>query len=222
MSDFSVLVNKLNGLSSVDKSNAIQILILSKLKNYDADEVLGFLCELQKQKVDQFSDLEKHIHDFENSGPKIKYRIEKRISRLGELLDVDMNSQDNIYKHMDVLIAKVENLESRISEHPGKKETKNIGENIEDLLNWDSQHLNATHSTVESIIERIIESLDPESSYKYLDNSVIRVGPLKKAAMFDAIKEKYSQVVAYHEEGKMLRDFKVLYKQELKKTKNGS
>jgi len=66
------------------------------------------------------------------------------------------------------------------------------------------------------MFDRIFESINPDAAENYLDQSILQVGPLKKAALLDAAKEKYTQLLEYHQSGNFIRDYKVNYKRNLR------
>ena len=221
ISEFTVLTNKLSACSPATKAYAVQILLLSKLKTLNAGEILNFVEDLQNKGIEKFSELDCSVDTFKLDPEKILQRVQQKLEALSGILNTNNSRAEDIYQQFDILLEKAQRQQAEIIDIAGlsssEEQTTELA--LIKIKQNEKQHLNATYATSETITSRIINSLNPESFEKYLDTGLIKVGPLRKAAMFDALNEKYTQVKSYQEEGKMLRDFKVLYKQELKKQK---
>lgn len=224
ISDYALLMQKLNDQSTDVKIYAIQLLLLSHISQFHDDEVQTFLQQLSKQGIKSFLDLDEKLDDLLNSPQQITNRVKKRLSALCQMLLCDDLPGQSIYAELDNITARIEQITTDLL-HAAKSFDKTVN-SVDDALGVIRQQsefqLQAINNAFDIMMHRIVESLDPESSHAYLDHSVIKVGPLKKSALFDAAKEKHDQVCAYQREGKLLRDFKILYKQELKNLKKGS
>lgn len=221
VTNYTVLMNKLNGQSEAVKAYALQILLASQLKGIEKQELSIFIKNLQNTGRLTLEVLESEVETFISAPEHINQKIHRKLQHLLDILDMPQSQTTDIYTKLDEVISRVELITNQL-----KSYSLSIGETSNDLdtmlvslSKHETQRLEATYRTVQHITQRTIESLDPDNSYKYLDNSVRKTGPLKKVAMFDAAKDKYDQVKEYYEEGKMLRDFKVFYKQALKKEK---
>jgi len=89
---------------------------------------------------------------------------------------------------------------------------------IVDILESSKQQSNqAIDFVIQTSFDRLLESMDPKSAEKMLEQSSYQSEQEKKAAMFEALEEKFEQLVAYNSEGLMVRDFRVAYKKKLRK-----
>ncbi|MDH5694495.1 MAG: hypothetical protein OEZ47_15465 [Gammaproteobacteria bacterium] len=75
----------------------------------------------------------------------------------------------------------------------------------------------ALNEAARESFDRILSSVNPDSVLATMEKSKVKIGPFQKAAQLDAISEKYSQLNLYHERGRLVRDFKSIYKSFLSK-----
>lgn len=223
-SNLSVLMQKIEAQPSVMQKQAFRTFLMAKLRYLEIEEITYFVKELLKQETLDFNTLNQQLDDFTESNNLQNNRLLKKINVINKQLFEETSKETNIYSAMDKLVQGFSDLVNDIEEVSSIRHSQNatVGQRLKEikLLQKEQQHI--MYDSVEVILERLIESLNPESSESYMDNSVMKVGPMKKAAMFDAFKEKYDQVQAYQKEGKMLRDFKMQYKSEMKKIIKGS
>ena len=221
ISEYTVLMSKLIGCSTDIKIYALKVYILSKIRTLDVKEIHEFLEELHKLDDLSFLALEREVTQFKENPEKISKRVQQKLHILSRILNLTSVGTEDIYQQLDSLVVKAQQIRTQIADVAKLNVTDSYNTDmaIEKIKDNEEQHLSATHVTAELIANRIIKSLDPSALEKCMDTSMINVGPLKKAAMFDALNEKFTHVKSYQAEGKMLRDFKVLYKQAFKKTK---
>lgn len=220
---YKVLMSRLIDQPNGVKIKAIQLLLLSELNYLGVEEVVMVTQKLLEICELDFTNLDKEIANYKQYLEPFHKRLLQKIDGIGRDIKASDIASKNVDEKLDMLTSDINKIGQRIVE-VGKLFDKNV-ETIEGSLNIISDiselHQLAMYSAVEIMIQRLLESLNPEASENYMDNSVIKLGPLKKAAMFNALQDKYEQVSAYQKEGKMLRDFKVHYKSELKAIKKG-
>jgi len=72
--------------------------------------------------------------------------------------------------------------------------------------------------------ERLLNALDPIGARKHTERKKWHFTPLYKSELYDSIVEKFKQLKAYHDKGRLVRDFRSLYrdhcKQNSKKTES--
>lgn len=73
----------------------------------------------------------------------------------------------------------------------------------------------ASKHAVQEAFDRLLKSLDPAAAKDQIGEKGLRIGPFLKAAMYDAVCEKYAQMSEYHEKGRLVRDFRAMYKTQL-------
>jgi len=124
-------------------------------------------------------------------------------------------------KHLDQLDVKqvLQTLNNIKSDLDGinKKAVASIPEGVNKLQLLQSEHDNAMNASAQEMLDRILDSVNPAKASRYLDQSIDRKGINEKADMYDALCEKYEQLHAYHENGRMLKDFKRSYRNKIKK-----
>lgn len=146
--------------------------------------------------------------------PEVKAMLAKWIKRLaGQDVSVD-EPLDTLLQHADALFDELNN-----ELHETAKKQKFLGHSMLDLLARVKQRSDdnedALNQAANESFNRLLTSLNPDSAESYLDSSKIKIGPFHKAAMFDALIEKYQQLKAYHEKGRLVRDFKGMYRTHL-------
>lgn len=220
-SKYSVLLARLKTEPVDTRIRAIQILLLSELRYLDKSELLILSKKILGNDTFDFNTLEKEIEKYNDVVKPLLDRLGRKIDAIDFTATDRQSYSENVSSKLANLTAQLNEFNQKITE-AGRLYDKNCN-SIEDAINiftrFSELHQYAMNNAAEIIIQRLIESFDPEALENYIDNSVIKVGPLKKAALFDAMKDKYEQILMYQKEGKMLRDFKVHYKSELKSLK---
>ena len=74
----------------------------------------------------------------------------------------------------------------------------------------------ALNEAAKEMFDRVLTSLDPAKAESFLDQGIKRKGAEHKAALYDAMCEKYEQLFDYHENGRLVKDFRRLYRGKLK------
>ena len=72
------------------------------------------------------------------------------------------------------------------------------------------------NASAQEIFDRLLSSFDPIKAEGFLDQSIVRKKLEHKAALYDAMCEKYEQICEYHENGRLLKDFRREYRKNLK------
>ncbi len=67
------------------------------------------------------------------------------------------------------------------------------------------------HAASESF-ERVLSALNPQMLKKSMPKKTLVTETAYKAALFDAVVEKFSQIEMYHNKGRLVRDYKAAYK----------
>ena len=118
------------------------------------------------------------------------------------------------------ILSQLEEIKSTLNIELKVSET-DLGENLSILemvnqlvkINYSKTALN---KTVEEILDRVLESLDPQKVENYVDQSIVRKEIEHKAALYDAMCEKYEHIFDYNESGRLLKDFRRLFKNNMK------
>ncbi|MBE0617855.1 MAG: hypothetical protein IH608_08020 [Proteobacteria bacterium] len=74
----------------------------------------------------------------------------------------------------------------------------------------------ALERTAQEFLDRLLEAFDPEAAKAYVGQKGIKLSSFYKASVYDALCEKFSQLRAYHEKGRLVRDFRATFKKYLK------
>jgi len=196
-------------------------LFLSYVLRHDSKEDVTSFCEsmLRAEKMDSKvlgQALAHQIHD----EVIIKQRISQKLENIIHQMTTEGCDSIDVYDRLAQLESLCENVKSsvkKIAEKTKKCEAIGTVEMLHKVESDLSYHEEAMMHAAEVLFDRIFESVNPESAASYLDQSVLQVGPLKKAAMYDATKDKYNQILEYHQMGKFKQDFTVIYKRYLRK-----
>ena len=73
----------------------------------------------------------------------------------------------------------------------------------------------ASRQAAQEMFDRLLKSVDPVAAKEYVEEKGLRFGPFHKAALYDAVCEKYAQMSEYHEKGRLVRDFRAMYRSRL-------
>lgn len=66
-------------------------------------------------------------------------------------------------------------------------------------------------------VERMLNALNPEYLKSYVKKRTMQSDKAYKSELFDSYEEKFVQLVAYHEKGRLFKDFWALFRENLKK-----
>lgn len=73
----------------------------------------------------------------------------------------------------------------------------------------------ASKLAAQEMFDRLLKSVDPVAAKDYVEEKGLRFGPFHKAALYDAVCEKFAQMSEYHEKGRLVRDFRAMYRSRL-------
>jgi len=91
-----------------------------------------------------------------------------------------------------------------------------LGERVGELQERLSQVDRALEQTAQEFLDRLLEAFDPEVAKAYVGQKGIKPSSFYKASVYDALCEKFSQLRAYHDRGRLVRDFRATFKRYLK------
>jgi len=73
-------------------------------------------------------------------------------------------------------------------------------------------HDHALEHAARESFERVLNALNPETLKKNIPKKTLTTETAYKAALFDAVVEKFNQLEMYHNKGRLVRDYKAAYK----------
>jgi len=73
-------------------------------------------------------------------------------------------------------------------------------------------HDHALEHAARESFERVLNALNPETLKKNIPKKTLSTETAYKAALFDAVVEKFNQLEMYHNKGRLVRDYKSAYK----------
>jgi len=73
-------------------------------------------------------------------------------------------------------------------------------------------HDHALEHAARESFERVLNALNPETLKKNIPKKTLSTEAAYKAALFDAVVEKFNQLEMYHNKGRLVRDYKAAYK----------
>ena len=73
-------------------------------------------------------------------------------------------------------------------------------------------HDHALEHAARESFERVLNALNPETLKKNIPKKTLSTDTTYKAALFDAVVEKFNQLEMYHNKGRLVRDYKAAYK----------
>ena len=162
--------------------------------------------------------------DYEiNNADRIRQRISHKLDDMMHSYDAEtqtvQETQSDVYQKLDDLDNLLTEIQQGLSSMIGKSK-RNQSLSVTEMLSQIQRHKEnsdqAMIDAAQTMFDRIFESINPDAAENYLDQSILQVGPLKKAALLDAAKEKYTQLLEYNQSGNFLRDYKVNYKRNLR------
>ena len=136
-------------------------------------------------------------------------------------LGVNVISDKSDSEKMKSILSAVDDLKSLLTNTLATKKNAKAHDDdaLKELIEKVSHLVINTESemndSAKEMFDRVLTSLDPAKADNFLDQSISRKGLEKKAALYDAMCEKYEQLFEYHESGRLLKDFRRLYKAKL-------
>ena len=182
--------------------------LLYLLRDCSQEEVLSQCqCILQSLEVNNTSG-----RDLQN----------KKWQQILQLLDIDESESEN--ETLNQIFQVLRDMEKKLIVLSGNIKQVDIDDSVciplPELLNQvceqDKLLKASLEQSVETIITRMLDALDPEKAVRYMDQSIVRQGVEHKAALYDAMCEKFDQLLQYHQTGRMIKDFKHIYRSQLK------
>jgi len=155
-----------------------------------------------------------------NDGEKIKQRISKKLDTALASYRNSRTSDTDVYQKLEDIEKVLNEIQTglkHITSKSKRSEDLTISEMLTEIKRNIEYHDKAMLNAAQIMFDRIFKAINPDNAENYLDQSVLQVGPLRKSALLDASKEKYHQLLEYHQSGKFIRDYKVNYKQYLRK-----
>ena len=73
-------------------------------------------------------------------------------------------------------------------------------------------HDHALEHAARESFERVLSALNPQTLKQSIPKKTLSSEATYKAALFDAVVEKFSQIEMYHNKGRLVRDYKAAYK----------
>lgn len=73
-------------------------------------------------------------------------------------------------------------------------------------------HDHALEHAARESFERVLSALNPEALKKHIPKKTLTTETAYKAALFDAVVEKFNQIEMYHNKGRLVRDYRAAYK----------
>ena len=75
----------------------------------------------------------------------------------------------------------------------------------------------ALEKTAQEFLDRLLDAFDPEAAKAYVGQKGLKPTAFYKAAVYDALCEKFAQLREYHRRGRLVRDFRAAFKSHLKR-----
>lgn len=162
------------------------------------------------------------LQSIEENNPSGRDSQNNKWQQILELLDIDKSESENEILNQIFLV--LQDMQKKLIVLSGNmKQVGNddlagipIPELLYQVCEQDKLLNESLEQSVETIITRMLDALDPEKAVRYMDQSIVRQGIEHKAALYDAICEKFDQLLQYHQTGRMIKDIMHIYRNELK------
>lgn len=223
-SQFQMLLQKIRQFPVYTQQQTLELYILYVLRNDSIEDIKQFCQDLLSEEtknpgfINTVSLNDALNHEI-NNGEKIKQRIAKKLDHILDSYNISGLSEQDVYLKLENIDKSLNEIQLGLKNVVGSsKRYDNLSttEMLTKIQQENRHHNDAMLDTLQIMFDRIFESINPDAAENYLDQSMLQVGPLKKAALFDASKEKYHQLLEYHQSGKFIRDYKVNYKRYLR------
>ena len=179
----------------------LKYLILYVLRNNDKEEIIS-----------QCAALLSHVSIEDD-------RADNSLDQIAAEIGLSINSEQTEHKKINEILGALQSLKRELQLSLSTTPDSNLSMNevVDQLVDREFHVNTAMHDAAQMLFDRIYSSFDPGKAKNYLDQSVTREGVALKAALYDAMCEKYEQLLDYHQNGRLLKDFRGAYKSELKK-----
>lgn len=151
------------------------------------------------------------------AGPVLSEPLLQRLRAVGVLLGGTVADDDNIDEILSVLERSAHNLVDEVYRVGDNKRFLNVSP--EEVLKSVEVRLrhgdDASKLAAQEMFDRLLKSVDPVAAKDYVEEKGLRFGPFHKAALYDAVCEKFAQMSEYHEKGRLVRDFRAMYRSRL-------
>jgi len=223
-SQIQMLLQKVRQYPVHIQRQTLELYITHMLRNDSVKDIKRFCQNLLENEVNNPGfinsvSLNGAINHEINDGAKIKQRISKRLGVILSSYDNSETSEIDVYRKLEDIENMLNEIQVSLKNIVGntkQSEKLTISEMLAKIQQKSELHDDAMLNAAQIMFDRIFESINPDSAEDYLDQSVLQVGPLKKSALLDASKEKYNQLMEYHQNGNFIRDYKVNYKRYLR------
>lgn len=179
----------------------LKYLILYVLRNNDKEEIIS-----------QCAALLSHVSIEDD-------RADNSLDQIAAEIGLSINSEQTEHKKINEILGALQSLKRELQLSLSTTPDSNLSMNevVDQLVDREFHVNTAMHDAAQMLFDRIYSSFDPGKAKNHLDQSVTREGVALKAALYDAMCEKYEQLLDYHQNGRLLKDFRGAYKSELKK-----
>jgi len=204
------------------QSQIIQYYVLYLLRSENQSDVVNICRALQKKFTG-----EQHVQDADKNIENLQSEIAQEstedlfniiLALTGHQAESDSTTQDKLGLVSDSLLSMSESFQSLSLS--SKANELNLMEFIELAVQNIKDNQTASNYAAENGFNRLFDAFNPKKAERYLDQSIERKGIEKKAAMFDAMQEKFEQLYEYHQQGRMLKDFHRDFKTKLRKQRS--
>ena len=224
-SQLQMLLQKIRQFPVRVQRQTLELYIFYVLRNDSVEDIKDFCKNFLEKEVNNSSvvnvvSLNIAINHEINDGDRIKQRISKKLETILSTYG-DLNMSDNdVYQRIDKLDKMLHEIQSGLKKVVGNSkryDNLTVSEMLNKVQQERADHDEAMLNAAQVMFDRIFESINPDAAENYMDQSLLQVGPSKKSALLDASKEKYNQLLEYHQSGKFIRDYTVNYKRLLRK-----
>ncbi len=169
----------------------------------------------QESVIDQCKDLQSSLTQFNGESASDKSDSEN-LDSIAFHLGVDFTGRELDSEKINHIMQMLDALKGNLTIISLKKsrDLVSVSELLSNIVDDNTRSTLTMNESVEGMFDRILSSLDPSTAEHFLDQSIEREGDEKKAAMYDAICEKYEQLFEYHKSGRLVKDFRRLYREK--------
>ena len=91
--------------------------------------------------------------------------------------------------------------------------------NVENMFEANDQ---AMEQAAQESFDRLLNALDPDKVQEKVNRKVLSTPAGYKALLFDSLSEKFQQLKIYHDKGRLVRDYRAIFKKYLKQNLAGN
>jgi len=224
-SPIEMLLQKIRQYPIKTQQRTIETYIRYALRHNTDEDVVFFCNKLIHQENDNPGYLNSRVLDSAidnevNNGDKIRQKINQRLDALLSDSIGEVDKYSNVYEKLSQLETVFDEIKQsliRITPKSKKTSSMSIRDTLKSIETDTALHQEAMLYAAQMMFDRLFDSLNPDLGESHLEENVLLDKSLKQAALFEATKETYGQLLAYHQSDKFTRDFQVSYKQYLRK-----